>query len=171
VTTDLEQLADKADDLARKFREPATFELVRAALNEAGVTAARRRVDDALTTIAVAQEQKWAADQAERAAKDALDGAELDADWALTPPDVNEAGAKLLADDKKAWKKREARRDPAIVAATERLRQAEHATAVARDGVVLADKRFKACCADLEAAIATLNALCMALPARKAASA
>jgi hypothetical protein len=169
VSDTLETLAEKADDLAAKFREPATFELVRGALNEAGVTQARRALGDALAGLAKAQEEKRRADGNEREAREKLDRLLVDAEWTLTPPDVNEAGAKLLADDKKAWKRREVQKDPTVVAATGHLRDMEHLAAVARDALTVADKRLSACRADLDAAVATLNALAMALPARKAA--
>lgn len=169
TATDLEQMAEKADMLAAKFREPATIEVVRALLNDAGVRHARNALSDALDTLTAAQAAKRDADRAEREAAKVLDGAELEADWALVPPDVNDAGAKLLAADKAAWKKRETAKDPKVVAAAAALRQAEHTTAEARDALTMADKRLAACRADLEAAIATLNALVLALPARKAA--
>lgn len=169
MTTDLESLAEKADDMARKLSEPPTFVAVRACLNEAGILAARRELEEALARLAETQTGKRTADSNERDAKEKLDRVLVDAEWALTPPDTNEAGAKLLADDKKTWKRREAQRDPAVAAAAEHLRQMEHESAVARDALVVADKRLSACRADLDAAIATLNALVVALPARKAA--
>lgn len=135
---------------------------------EQDVQRARRDLFNALDRLADAHAVKRETDTAERRAKDALDGAELDADWTLTPPDVNGAGAKLLADDRKQWKKREMRRDPAVDAAATRLRSCEHDTAVSRDALTMADKRLSACRADLDASIATLNALREALPARKA---
>ncbi len=87
-------------------------------------------------------------------------------------PAVNGAGDKLLADDRKAWKKSHLGigGDPAVQAAGDALRTAEHDTAVARDALTTADKRLSACRADLDAAIATINALALALPARKADS-
>lgn len=167
MTDTLEALAEKADALADKFREPATFELVRAALNEAGVVRARHALGAALDALAQAQTAKRDADTVERDAKADLDRALVAADWELEPPDVNDKGAKLLAADKAAWKKAEAQKQPAVAAASTALRAAEHDTAVARDAVVMADKRLSACRADLDAAVATLNALAIALPARQ----
>ena len=74
----------------------------------------------------------------------------------------------MLADDVKSWKAAEAAKAPAVVAATLDLREAEEATAGARDAVTVADKRFSACRADLEAACAELNALAMSLAAKGA---
>lgn len=170
MTDTLEELADKADAIAARFREPATFDLVRAALNEAGVLRARHALADSFDQLGAAQARKRDADLAERAAKDAIDRALVDADWALEPPDANDKGVKLLAADKAAWKKREAAKDPRVAEAAVVLREAEHASAEARDLLTLADKRISACRADLDAAVATLNALALALPARKGAT-
>lgn len=168
MSDELQVIIEKANALLQRAQAAPPLEEIRKALNEAGVSQARRAQNDALDEVAACQERKREADMAERAAKKQLDDALLDADWALTPPDVNEAGAKLLAADKAAWKKSQAQKEPAVVKAAEQLRECEHATAVARDALTIADLRFKACRSDLEAAVATLAALTLALPARKA---
>lgn len=168
VTVSLEDLAEKADDLARKFREPASVEVIRGLLQEAGVVRARNALEAGFGELIKAQGAKRDADAAAKAAKDTLDRALVDADWALVAPDVNEAGAKLLAADKAAWKAREARRDPRVAAAEAAVRNADHEVAVARDALTVAEKRLSALGADLTAAVATLNALALALPAREA---
>jgi len=165
----MELMAERADALAAKFREPAAVEMVRAMLNEADIYAARNDLRAALHALATQQEAKRDADKAERAAREQVERATVDADWMLEVPATNAAGDKLLADDKKAWKKSHLGLGglAEVATAVAALRTAEHDTAVARDGLVVADKRLSACRADLDAAIATLNALCLALPARK----
>lgn len=177
VAEDLETLAEKADRIARKFSEPATFVVVRGALNEAGIIRSRTLLGDALDMFEHAQAAKRDADRAEREAKRALDRALAVAEWSLVPPQAEKRDGKTfvngeevvswVAADKQTWKKREALKDPEVVAADKCVLDAEHETAVARDQLIAADKRLSACRADLDAAIATLNALMLALPARK----
>lgn len=168
----VEAMAEKAYELAAKFREPASAEMVRAMLNEARILAARHALEDGLERLGKYQGIKRDADKSEREAKDALERATVDADWSLEVPATNAAGDKLLADDRKAWKRSHLGVGGVdeVGAAAAALRSAEHETAVARDGLILADKRLSACRADLDAAICTLNALVMALPARREAS-
>lgn len=171
----LEELADKADEIARRMKEPPTFVAVRTALNEAGIYAARNDLADALKALADAQGSKRSADSLERTARDELDKAMVSADWELDGRFTSSGNKTLLdgekamtADERKAWKAREALKDPAVAKAASHLRQMEYGTAVARDALVLADKRLAACRAGLDAAIAILEALCLALPVRKA---
>lgn len=166
MTADLEQLANKADALLAELTTPQTVVVIRGLLNEAGVADARRNLHAALAGLQEAQAAKRRADNNERDAKEKLSRTEVDAEWALVAPDTNEAGAKLLAADKAAWKKQMTAAQPEVKAQAGHLRQMEHEVAVARDALTIADKRLSACRADLDAAIATLEALCLALPAR-----
>ena len=72
----------------------------------------------------------------------------------------------LTADERKAWKANEARKMPAVAAAAAALYRAEEDTAAARDGVTFAGHRFSAARHDLDAAVAELNALAVALTVR-----
>lgn len=179
-------MIDSLNDLARKVndaldREQARADLadVREALNEAGLGTARRNLAAALSGLEAAQAAKREADRAEREAKEQHERAVVDAESLLVPPKATkgENGETLVdgrevvswvAADKAAWRKREAARDDDVVAAAAVLRDCEQRSAEARDAVVVADKRFSACKADLDAAVATLKALAAALPARKA---
>ena len=75
---------------------------------------------------------------------------------------------QMTADERKAYKASEAAKAPAVVTAALDLREAEEATATARDAVGIADRRFSACKRDLDAAIAELNALAVGLSAKGA---
>lgn len=172
-----EDLARKVEDARTASRAAATLASVKDALNEAGIGAARRNLDNALSGLEVAQAAKREADVAERQAKDELDKTLVAAEWALEPPEAEKKDGKTfvagrevvswVAADKAAWKKQQAALDPAVVAAQAKLRACEFDTAVARDAVIVADKRLGACRADLDAAVATLHALSLALPARR----
>jgi hypothetical protein len=74
----------------------------------------------------------------------------------------------MLADDVKSWKAAEAAKVPAVVTAALDLREAEEASATARDAVGVADRRFSAAKYDLQAAVAELNALAVGLSAKGA---
>lgn len=74
----------------------------------------------------------------------------------------------MLADDVKAWKAAESAKVPEVVLVAGELRRAEENTAAARDAVLVAEKRLSACRADLEAAVAELNALAIGLQAKGA---
>lgn len=75
---------------------------------------------------------------------------------------------QMTADERKAYKASEAAKVPAVVEASAHLRRGEMDTAGARDAVLVAEKRLSACRADLEAAVAELNALAVGLAARGA---
>lgn len=177
MTTDLETLADKADQLLAELTTPQTVVVIRGLLNDAGITAARRALADALDGLGAAQAAKRAADTAERDAVEAHKRSLIDAEAMLTPPVAEKVDGRTLvngdevvswlAADKVAWKRNEAAKDDDVKAAVAHLRRCEHEAAVARDALIVADKRLSACRADLDASIATLNALALALPARK----
>ena len=177
--TDLELLAEKADELAREFKEPPTYVAVRAALNEAGVVKARHALADALDALAAAQKTKREADNDERLHQENVAKAVAAAEWELDGRFVVEGNKTYLtldgdnrkamtADERKRYKADEALKDPQVRQATSALRDAEHRTAEARDALAVADKRLSVARADLDAAVAVLNALTLALPARKA---
>lgn len=74
----------------------------------------------------------------------------------------------MLADDVKAWKAAESARVPAVVTLTDSLVRAQEDTAAARDSINVAEKRFSASKADLQAAIAELQALAIGLTSKEA---
>lgn len=74
----------------------------------------------------------------------------------------------MLADDVKSWRASESAKVPAVVEASAHLRRCEMDTAAARDAVTVAEKRLSACRADLDAAVAELNALAVGLSAKGA---
>lgn len=75
---------------------------------------------------------------------------------------------KMSVDERKVYKASEAAKVPAVVAAALDLREAEEATAAARDAVTVSDKRLSAAKHDVQAACAELNALAMGLAAKGA---
>jgi hypothetical protein len=82
---------------------------------------------------------------------------------------VGKVRRNMLADDVKAWKASEAAKQPSVIDAGAWLRRCEEATAAARDAVTVADKRLSAQKLDLQAAIAELTALSLALQAKGSA--
>ena len=176
MTTDLETMANKADALLAELTTPETVVVIRGMLNDAGINGARLALAESLTQLADAQAEKRRADNNERDAREKLQRVTDNAEWTLEPPEATKVDGKTMVDgrevvswvaaDKAAWKKREAAKQPDVKAQTEHLRQMEHESAVARDALTVADKRLSARRADLDAAIATLNALVLALPAR-----
>lgn len=148
-----------------------------AAVDRAGLVHARKAVADGPDLIANAQEALRAAIDQERRAKEALDEAlcatewdlgawfvtEANKQWLLAEPGGTDKVRSMTADEKKAWLANEGRKDREVRATTVAHREAEHAVAIARDGVVLADKRFRAALAELDAAIAQLNVLALSL--------
>lgn len=174
MSTDLEDMAEKAQQLADRFVARRTFDEARAALNEAGMNRARQRLVDALGNIAI--QQGLVREQAEVVGqlRDAYDQALFAAEWALDARFVAEGNKVFLvtqlrdgvderrpmtADERARWKTVEARQDPGVVAAGRALRDAESAYAATKDAVGVAEKAFSAARADLDAAIATVGIL------------
>lgn len=75
---------------------------------------------------------------------------------------------QMTADERKAYKASEAAKVPAVVECAAFLRRCEMDTAAARDAVLVSEKRLSACRADLDAAVAELNALAISLAAKGA---
>lgn len=96
LPTTTEELAERADELARKMREPSTFVEARAALQEAGVLKARRALAEAVDFIDVSLTSHRSAQEAERQAQDAYDEAIGDAEWELDTHFVTESNKTLL---------------------------------------------------------------------------
>lgn len=183
--TELELLAEKAEDLADRMRRPVILQQARAMLNEAGLTAARRRLSDGLDRLGNTQITLREKQEAERQAKEKHDQAVVAAEWSLAPcfevrsnkswlvkgPDgkalPEEEQRSMSADEKRAWIAHHAGQHPDAVSAHKRLREAEQATQAARDELTLADKSLSACRADLDAAIATVQTLALALHAEE----
>lgn len=186
MTADLTLLARQVDGEVAAARI-LLIDMARAAAKESGIRAARTALADAPRTLAEAQAAYRDAQAAEGEAKAALERELVEADWELDVAfevqgnktvmvavrgdngswvDLEEAKRRpMTADERKAWKAAEARRMK--TAAVERLRQAEMATAAARDALDIASKQLTVRRIDLEAAIAELYALAAVLP-RKA---
>lgn len=167
-------------------------------IREAGIRNARRALAEAPGLLAEAQNAYREAQAVEAAAKDAYAGALLEAEWTLDGqlhkdgnktyrwvncecvavkhdatncPVCTGAGKVrrfMLADDVKSWKAAEAAKVPAVVTAALDLREAEEATAAARDAVGIADRRFSGAKYEVQAAVAELNALASGLSAKGA---
>jgi hypothetical protein len=174
--TALDALADQVDAEVVGARRQLV-EMARAAANESGIRQARHALAEGPHMLAEAQARYRAAQDAETAAKEAHDAELVAADWELDGRFTVEGNKTYLVqgeekramtvDDRKAWKANEARKLPAVAEARRRLREAEQATAAARDGLTIAEKQLTVRRIDLEAAIAELNALAAVLP-RKA---
>ncbi|MCA1841754.1 MAG: hypothetical protein LC792_00930 [Actinobacteria bacterium] len=171
----LEELADRLCEVVEQATRPPLLVEARALCTEAGVIRARNTLRDAPVQLAHAQEVYRQAQESERQAKEAHQAAVVEAEWDLDGRFVTEANRTFLTDadgnrksmtaDKRAkWKATEAARQPEVRAAADALRRAEHSTAAARDALAVAEKSFSAARADLDAAIATLNCLSLALP-------
>lgn len=164
-----EELSERAIVALGDLAQQRTFEEARAALNEAGIVAARRRVFDGLDRIEAAQARVRAARQLEQLRAEAVDQAMAAAEWGLDSRFVKE-GAKtflvdgderraMTADERKQWKQAEARKDPAVVDARALYAGAELELATCKDELVVAEKAFSAARGDLDAAIATVTTL------------
>jgi len=186
----LEELSEKTLRIMNDAIRPPLLIEARAALNEVGIVASRRALENGLALIDAAQTQKRRCDAEQDAAKDEADQALAMAEWDLDGRFVTEGNKTFLvipahevgdqtvaeerrpmtADQRKEWKANEARTLPAVIAATKKLRQAEANTAEARDQVVLAERTFSARKADLNAAIAQLDLLKLAITMKETAA-
>lgn len=178
---ELELLAEKAEDLADRMRRPVVLQQARAMLNEAGLTAARRRLTEGLDRLGHSQLVLREKQEAERQAKDAHDQAVVAAEWGMAGsfevrsnkqwlvkgpdggPLADDEQRSMSADEKRAWLAHQAGQSKEVMAAQKRWRDAEQATQAARDELTLADKSLSACGRDLDAAIATVQTLALAL--------
>lgn len=169
MSTELEEMAEKAEALADKFVGRRTFDEARAALNEAGMLKARQRLHDALDNIVERQAMVREQQVVVQRLGDLLDQAIAAAEWELDARFVTE-GAKtflvdgderrqMTADQRKDWKKLEALRQPEVSAAHKAHREAQFDLDACKDAAIVADKAFAAARADLDAAIATVGVL------------
>lgn len=180
----LGRLQERAADLMRQALAPATVVIARAAMNEAGIVRARRRLPEAHDVFATAQIELRAKQELERNAKEACEAAAADAEWQLDDRFVTEgnktflvtAGATpddeptrkaMTADERAKWKQQEARKLPAVRKAADALRKAEAETGAARDAKDLAERSIGACRTDLEAAIAIVGLFAHAITIEK----
>ena len=172
--TSLEELADKADRAAAALIQRRTFEEARAALNEAGMLRARNLLWDSVDRIAAAQASVRVAADAVRYSKQLLDRTLGEVEWELDAEFVFE-GAKaflvvndengepvrksMTADQRKEWKRLEARKTPKVRTCLDALEADEAILAASRDELTVAEKFNQAARADVDAAIATVTTL------------
>lgn len=174
----LDELADAVDKTVRSVTRTPLLVEARAACREAGIAKARADLIGALDILRHAQDAKRKTEAAERAAKEAHDDALGEAEWELDGRFVQDGNKtflvdgddrrQVLADEKAAWKRREARKLPAVARAAKVLAEATEADARARDDVIHAERRFAAARSELTAAVAVLETLRLGLevPAR-----
>ncbi len=81
---------------------------------------------------------------------------------------TGETRKQMTADERTRWKSHAARTVPEVKTTGEKLRRAEERTATMRDSVTIADKRLSTAKADVDAAIAELNAWALTLQAKGA---
>lgn len=166
---DLEAVGRKvADEIADAIRIPR-LEAIRQALQEVGIRRAREAVKAAPLRIAEAATALTNAIETERQARKRVDDEILAHEWDLDGRFVHEGNKwflvdgderrQMTADERARWKAAEAARSGGVMAATEALHAAEHATAEARNALNVAEKHFSACKYDLTAAVAELGAL------------
>jgi hypothetical protein len=185
------------DEIIAAIAKP-DLSAVHEVIRQAGIRNARRALAEAPDRLAEAQAAFREAQGREALAKEGYAQALLEAEWELDGqlhkdgnktyrwvncecvavthdatncPVCNGAGKVrkfMLADDVKSWKASEAAKVPAVVELGGLLRRAEMDTAAARDSVLVSEKRLSACRADLEAAVAELNALSIGLSAKGA---
>lgn len=182
----MEELADKAEAALADVMRIPPLDLCRALLNEAGLPAARKNLGAGLQLLAAKQRDLRGAQEEKRNADEALKVATVAAEWSLSGcfevrsnktwlvvgadggeiPDDEQRS--MTADEKKSWIATYARNQPGVDEATTRLRTAEHDVAGYTDALVIAEKSLSAARADLDASVAHLNALVLALPGRVA---
>lgn len=173
TAVDTELIQRIEEQVAQAYR--VRNDQVRAALNEAGIRRARGVLADAPDILANALGNLRDAQDRERRAREALDAATVAAEWDLDSRFVVEGNKTWLvdhddgsrramtADERKTWKQAEVRKQPEVATAAAALRAAEQEVAARRDDVTLAEKRLGVARADLEAAVAELNALALTL--------
>lgn len=167
-------LRERLDQVVAEVRHVPSLEEARAACNEAGIFAARRAVNEALAAIDEAQSGRRAADAAVTVLAEQEAAARLEAEWELDGRFVTEANKTYLvlddgtrkqmtADERRAWKTGEADRVPTVAEAKRARLHGEERAAAARDQVASAERRFSAAKRDLDASIAVLETLRIAL--------
>lgn len=165
----------------------------RAMANEVGIASARRALTDALDGIRAAQEALRAAADERKAAAEQLEQRirqerlavafdrvvkESNKTFWLTDDDETEMvedadGARPVATGRKVRRQvtadqavelAEAEADRALVVERQQLEECDQELAAARDALSLAEKRFQAARADVQAASVQLQVLALALP-------
>lgn len=141
-----------------------------ALIRESQINEARAALVDALDRLEAAQADKRGAAAAAGQAVEEEKNALLEAEWVLDGRFRTEGNKTLLvgddgstkamtADERKAWKQAEARKQPNVVDAAAAARKLQDAEQVATDALILAERRFTACKHALDAAVAHLNFL------------
>lgn len=174
-------LADRALDMAAAATRPPSYERLRADLNEVGISAARRRLQEAPDLIANARLALAEARESERVQKESYLAEVTEAEWLLGArfetrsnkqwlifdangePLVGDDQRSMTADEKKAWIADVAARHPDVRNAMVAYSGAERARARAADDLAVAEARFSAAKRDLEAAAAELTFLGLAI--------
>lgn len=183
ATAEIHELVRKAERLHAAVTSPAPLAQIRDALNAVGITRARQALRDAPDVVANARLSHRAAQQAEKALRDAHGEALRDAKgdlgyvcfdvranktWLVQRPDgtpIPEGEQRsMVADEKTQWIADQANRRPDVQRLTADLARAEEATQRASDDLALAQDRLSIAKRDLEAAAAELRALTLALP-------
>lgn len=171
----LDELAEKAEELASAFTERRTFDEARALLQEAGMNRARQSLADALARIAEAQSKLRAAQELAAIRKRQVDEAIAEAEWALDSKFVREGTKTFLvidgkerkamtADERVKWKQTEARKQPAVADAAAYAAGADSEVGACRDALDHARLAFSAAKHDLEAACVVAQTLAASLP-------
>ena len=173
TATTLEDLGNKVDEAVRRVAEPPLLVEARAMLNEAGIVKARAYLRDMPDVLEAAQADFRKAQEAERLAREAYDQALSEAEWELDSRFVVEGNKTYLvdgeerrsmtADERAKWKATEAKKLPSVKSAATALYAAEQHTAAMRDAVAATERRFSAAKHDLEASIAIVSTLRLAL--------
>lgn len=163
--------------------------LQRVALNQAwhvaekaGVITGRQQMLDAAARYEQAVANEHSAREAVRASEQAWADAVATAEWMLDGRFVTEGnktylivdikdqtavGARkaMTADERTSWRRREANKDPEVVAAARNMQAAEAALAVIRAEIATTASRLSATKHALDASVALLNVLATALGA------
>lgn len=177
AVTDLHEVVETIEaEVKEALRLPA-LDAIRSIANEAGIRRARTMLRDAPDIVEAAKRDLRNAQNVERDARESYDTALLEAEWELDGRFVTEGNKTYLvdgeerramtADERKAWKAEQAKRAGSVAAAAKALREAEAATARARDAVDTAENRLTAAKHDLTAAVAELQVLAIGLQAKE----
>lgn len=169
----LGELVDQMQRVLAKAATPVLVRSAREAAQEAGVSRARTYLGDALDLYDGALQAKRAAYAAMRDAERRYDDAVAEAAYVLdgrfessgnkTFLIDGEQRVPMTADERKAWKDRHARKDPEVRKVEAEYRKAEADYERCTDELHLAERRFTAARIDLEAAVAHLSVLEVAL--------
>lgn len=179
TTQTIPQLNQRITNAAVEAQAHA-LEIWRRWANGADIVNARNAYPDAIKAFEAALKAKRVADTEVRAIKEQADDAMADADWDLdgcfetvgnktslvreTDGATLDEPRQMTADQRTAWKKTMARKLPAVVEVTQRLRRAESEQAAAGDAIRVAEDRIDAAKYTLQAATAMLTTQAAAHP-------